>query len=84
MASDPPEGWEGDNGHPKDIVCMLNVVVQILCITLILPVVITRIFVRRRIQDVMHLEDCRSSVIPRSTKPNSNDISRVLHMCYGT
>lgn len=66
MAADPPDGWEPDNGHPKDIVCMLNVVVQILCMVLIVAVVGVRIWVRRKIEDAMHLEDCKLSILPVS------------------
>ncbi|KUJ24397.1 uncharacterized protein LY89DRAFT_776523 [Mollisia scopiformis] len=65
-ALSPPAGVIPDFEHPRDVRYTISLVTQILCLSIVSPVVLLKIYARAKVQKVMYREDwcCLVAWIP--------------------
>lgn len=57
-----PDGMTPDFTHPKDVLYTVNQVSSILCIVLITPFVLIRLYIKAKILKSVNREDCKLSL----------------------
>ncbi|CZR55483.1 uncharacterized protein PAC_05371 [Phialocephala subalpina] len=83
----PPPGVVPDFQNPQDVLYTISLVTQILCLSIVTPIVWLKIYARARIQKVMYREDwcCLAAwVCPKAGGRRCTDFDQVAFLGYMT
>jgi hypothetical protein len=60
-AAPPPAGVTPNFEHPQDVLHTVNLVSNVLCIAVVTPFVLVRVYIKTRIVRSFNTEDCKLS-----------------------